>query len=187
LIVSWSEVYCPCIECNVQNAWVLGVVVVGGYLKPLTTNKPLGKAAVDGRTGQSGAPPRHPTVRVLTQSTVGELVFLWHRTVRCATGQVLFTVWCASGSVALTLRALFICHPLLQSTVGASSRCSTGTLDSPVNYSGARLEKSESGWFELYGPSALDTVRCAISQHTQVSFAPLYLIPNLYNMYSRAN
>jgi hypothetical protein len=30
--VSWSEVYCSCIECNVQNTWMLGVVVVGGYL-----------------------------------------------------------------------------------------------------------------------------------------------------------
>jgi hypothetical protein len=80
----------------------------------------------------SGAPPRHPTVRVLTQSTVGELVLLWHRTVRCATGQVLFTVRCASDSAALTLRALFMCHPLLQSTIGASSRCSAGTPDSPV-------------------------------------------------------
>jgi hypothetical protein len=29
---------------------MLEVVVVGGYLEPLTTNKPLGVAAVDGRT-----------------------------------------------------------------------------------------------------------------------------------------
>jgi hypothetical protein len=45
----------------------------------------------DERTGQSGAPPdthfsvsgappRHPTVRVLEQLTVGAFVFLWHRT-----------------------------------------------------------------------------------------------------------
>jgi hypothetical protein len=44
------------------------------------------EAAVDGRTGQSsappdrqcavfGAPPRHPTVRVLEQLTVGAFVF----------------------------------------------------------------------------------------------------------------
>jgi hypothetical protein len=30
LIVSWSGVYCSCIECDVQNAWMLGVVVDGG-------------------------------------------------------------------------------------------------------------------------------------------------------------
>jgi hypothetical protein len=50
------------------------------------------EAAVDGRTGQSGAPPdthcsvfgappRHPIVKVLEQLTVGAFVFLWHRTV----------------------------------------------------------------------------------------------------------
>jgi hypothetical protein len=38
LIVSWSEVYCPCIECNVQNAWMLGVVVVGGIYSPQPPN-----------------------------------------------------------------------------------------------------------------------------------------------------
>jgi hypothetical protein len=32
--VSWSEVYCSCIECNVWNAWMLGVVVVGGIYSP---------------------------------------------------------------------------------------------------------------------------------------------------------
>jgi hypothetical protein len=65
---------------------MLGVVVVGGYLQPSTTNKPLGKATGDGRTGQSGAPPRHPTVRVLEQSTVGGFVLMWHRIVQCHTG-----------------------------------------------------------------------------------------------------
>jgi hypothetical protein len=32
LNVPWSGVYCSCIECNVQNAWMLGDVVVGRYL-----------------------------------------------------------------------------------------------------------------------------------------------------------
>jgi hypothetical protein len=55
----------------------------------------------------SGAPPCHPTVRVLEQSTVGIVVFLWH--------------WTLSG-VPLTLRsdsvaALFTRQVLLQSTV----------------------------------------------------------------------
>jgi hypothetical protein len=74
-------------------------------------------------TGQSGAPPdrscslssappRHPTVRVREQSTVGAVVFLWHRIVWCHTGHVLFTVRCTSDSTALTLRALFICQLL---------------------------------------------------------------------------
>jgi hypothetical protein len=160
----------------------------------------LGKAAGDGRTEQSGAPPdssyslsgappRHPIVRVREQSTVGAVVLLRHRTVRCAIGQVMFTIRCASDSAALTLRALFICHPLLQSTVGVSSRCSAGTPDSPVNYSGAWLSFPESGWFIFVRTwcaghclVAHRTVRCASPQHTQVSFAPLNLIPN-FNIY----
>jgi hypothetical protein len=66
----------------------------------------------------SGAPPYHPTIRVLEQLTVGGFVLLWHRTVRCHTRQVLFTVWCASDSTLLLCRALF-------STVALSwCRCS---------------------------------------------------------------
>jgi hypothetical protein len=76
---------------------MLEVVVVGGYLYPPTTKVVVGQAAVDGRTGQSGtppdthcsvsgAPPRHPTVRVLEQLIVGAFVFLWHRTVWWCTG-----------------------------------------------------------------------------------------------------
>jgi hypothetical protein len=117
----------------------------------------LGKAAVDGRTGQSGAPPdrscrlfgappRYPTVRVREQSTVGAVVFLWHRTVLTPDSSY------SLCSAPLTLRSDSAAHyspvlQLLQSTVARSSRCSAGTPDSPVNYSGVRLEKPESGWF----------------------------------------
>jgi hypothetical protein len=30
--VSWSVVFCSCIECTVMNAWMVGVEVVVGYL-----------------------------------------------------------------------------------------------------------------------------------------------------------
>jgi hypothetical protein len=64
---------------------------------------------------------------------------------------------------ALTLHALFFTvhqsQRLLQSTVARCSRCFVGAPDSPVNYSGVRLKKPESGWFELYGLGAPDTVR----------------------------
>jgi hypothetical protein len=30
--VSWSVVYCSCIECTVVNAWMVGVEVVVRYL-----------------------------------------------------------------------------------------------------------------------------------------------------------
>jgi hypothetical protein len=108
----------------------------------------VGKAAGDRRTGQSGAPPCHPTVRVLEQLTVGGFVFEWHRTVRCHTGH-----HCPLSGAPLTggfdsARTILHCslhQSLLQSTVAPSSRCSAGTPDSPVNYSGACHEKPESG------------------------------------------
>jgi hypothetical protein len=40
-----------------MNAWMVGVEVVGGIYSPQPPIQLLGKAAVDGRTGQSGAPP----------------------------------------------------------------------------------------------------------------------------------
>jgi hypothetical protein len=68
----------------------------------------VGEAAVDGRTGQSGAPPdthcsvsgeppRHPTIRVLEQLTIGAFCLLVapdslvvHRTVRCPSDSLLW-------------------------------------------------------------------------------------------------
>jgi hypothetical protein len=35
----------------------------------------------------SGAPPRHPAVRSWSWSTIGGSILMWHRTVRCHTGQ----------------------------------------------------------------------------------------------------
>jgi hypothetical protein len=49
--VSRSECTSSCIDCEVLETWMLGVVVVGGYLQPSTTKGPLGQADVDGRTG----------------------------------------------------------------------------------------------------------------------------------------
>jgi hypothetical protein len=133
--------------------------------------------------GAPDSPVRHRTCTVgclvrrhVTQllgfgakSTVGALS-------PCGTGQSGATpdsVRCASDSAALTLYALLLYQWLLQSTVGASSRCSAGTPDSPVNYSGARLSFPESGsfifvrtWCTGRCPVAHQTVRCAISQHT---------------------
>jgi hypothetical protein len=128
--------------------------VVGGIYSPQRPRSRWGRllamGAPDRSCSLSGAPPRHPTVRVREQSTVGAVVFLWHRTVRCA-----------SDFAALTLCALFLCQRLLQSTVARISRCSAGTPNSPVNYSGARLLKPESGW--------LDSVRSWCTGHCQVA------------------
>jgi hypothetical protein len=90
--------------------------------------------------GASDSPvrqPRHPTVRVLTVSTVGALTS-W------STGQssVAPDRHCAmSGApsdTALTLRELSAhcsrCRRPLESTVALLSRCSAVTPDSPVAY-----------------------------------------------------
>jgi hypothetical protein len=49
-----------------------------------------------------------------------------------------------------------------------ASRCSAGTPDSPVDYSGAALQKPEGGKFEVVRPWAPDTVWW----HTGQSGAP---------------
>jgi hypothetical protein len=90
-----------------MNAWIIGVEVFGGIYSSQPPIQPLVVAAV--------APP--DTVRCASHITqpLGfdrlSFVFLCHRTVWCRTGQVLFTVRCASdGCTALprTVCALFI-------------------------------------------------------------------------------
>jgi hypothetical protein len=78
----------------------------------------------------SGAPPRHLVVRPLSWSTVGGFILMWHRTVRCHTGQSGAPLTSALTSAAV----LFIrqSRPLR-----AGSHCSACAPDSPVNYSGA--------------------------------------------------
>jgi hypothetical protein len=100
---------------------------------------------------------------------------MWHRTVRCHTGQSGAPLTAALTSAAV----LFIrqSRPLC-----ADSRCSAGasdspvrhrtlfgaTPDSPVNYSGATPGKPKGEEFELIHPGAPDTVRW----HTGLSGAP---------------
>jgi hypothetical protein len=43
-----------------MNAWMVGVEVVGGIYGHQPPKQPLRVAAVDGRTGQSGAPAMLP-------------------------------------------------------------------------------------------------------------------------------
>jgi hypothetical protein len=78
--------------------------------------------------------------------------------------------------VALLCRALLRTVPLnlqlLQATVARSSHCSAGVPDGPVNYSGARWLKPESGQLILVRVSG------APDQGTLGFFAPLYLNPN---------
>jgi hypothetical protein len=99
--------------------------------------------------------PRHPTVRVLTVSTVGALTS-WGTGQSGAAPDRHYSLSGAPSGAALTLHELSAhcscCRRPLELTVALLSRCSAGTPDSPVNYSGATLQKPEGEEFSLYGP-----------------------------------
>jgi hypothetical protein len=81
------------------------------------------------------------------------------------------------------LRTVHLNLQVLQATVARSSRCSAGAPDSPVNYSGARPEKPESGELGVVrtwctGHYLVDTGQSgAPDQGTLGFFAPLFLNP----------
>jgi hypothetical protein len=81
--------------------------------------------------------PRHPTVRVLTVSTVGALT-AWATGQSGAAPDSHCSLSGAPSGAALTLRELFAhcsrCRRPLESTVALGSRCSAGTPDSPVTH-----------------------------------------------------
>jgi hypothetical protein len=103
----------------------------------------VGVAAVDGRTGQSGAPP--DTVRCVSHVTQ-LLGFGTSQPLEAlsssGTGQsgAAPDRYCSLSGAPLTLRSALSCTvahcssvlQLLQATVARSSRCSTGAPDSPV-------------------------------------------------------
>jgi hypothetical protein len=177
-----------------MNAWMVGVEVVGGIYSPQPPKQPLGVAAVDGRTGQSGAPP--DTVRCASHVTQ-PLGFGHSRPLEplssSGTGQsgAASDRYCSLSSAPLT--AALLCRALFAQCSSISSafavdRCakesllcwctrqSGGTPDSPLNYSGATLEKPETAKF--------DPVRSwctgqfgAPDQSTLSFFAPFFLNP----------
>jgi hypothetical protein len=174
---------------------MVGVEGVWGIYSPQPPIQPLGQAAVDGHTGHYPVrQPRHPTVRVLTVSTVGALY-------SGGTGQSgaaldrHFSLSGASSAAALTsaqtFRALCVVRRPLESTVAMASRCFAGapdspmgggtpdspvgggtpdspvgggTPDSPVNYSGARPQKLEAEEFEVVRPWC--TEHCPVAHRT---------------------
>jgi hypothetical protein len=112
----------------------------------------------------SGVPPRHPPVRAWSWSTVGGFVLMWHRTVRCYTGQ--------SGAPLTFYSDIWIALFTLQSRpLRAGSRCSTSALDSPVAHRTVRwiIAKLSLGNPKLKSsrlilPGAPDTVRWCTGQ-----------------------
>jgi hypothetical protein len=128
-----------------SKTWMLGVVVVGGIYSPQPPSSRWGSLLAMGA-------PDSPVRRHVTQplgfgarSTIGGFVLMRHWIVRCHTGHVMFTVRCAFDSAALTLRALFLCQRLLQSTVARVSRCSAGTPDSLMAHRTVRWHTRQSG------------------------------------------
>jgi hypothetical protein len=149
-------------------------------------------AAVDGRTGQSGAPP----VIVRCASHVTQpLAFGRCRSLEAlsssGTGQFGATPdrYCSlSGATLMGGSTLprSVAHCSSESSAFAVDRCakepllrwctgqSGGTPDSPVNYSGACPEKPEGGefgvvrsWCTGHCPVPYRTVRCARPGHTR--------------------
>jgi hypothetical protein len=115
LIVSWSGVYCSCIECNVQNAWMLGVVVVGGIYSPQPPNGRWGRllsmgapdSSVRHRTGTVGCLVRRHVTQPLGFGSSRPLVPLSS----CGTRQSSATpdtVRCASNFCSDFWRALLM-------------------------------------------------------------------------------
>jgi hypothetical protein len=99
--------------------------------------------------------PRQPTIRVLTVLTVRALTS-WGTGQSGAALDMHCLVSGAPSGAALTLRELFVhcsrCRRPLESTVVLFSRCSVGTSDNPMNYSGEVSEKPEGEEFRLYDP-----------------------------------
>jgi hypothetical protein len=122
----------------------------------------------------SGAPPRHSVVRAWSWSTVGGFVLMWHRIVRCHTGQSGAPLICCSdfcrgtvlhcSSVRVDRCAQIAVALLVHWTVRWRTGQSGGAPDSPVNYSGAAPGKPEAEEFELIHPGAPDTVRWCTGQ-----------------------
>jgi hypothetical protein len=119
--------------------------------------------------------PRHPTVRVRAQSTVGA-------SSSSGTGQsgAALDRYCSLSGAPLTTaltsaRTVLHCSRslrLLQSTVARRSRCSAGAPDNLVNYSGACPEKPEAhefgvvqSWCTGHCSVAHQIVRCARPGH----------------------
>jgi hypothetical protein len=176
------------------------VVVVGVICSPNHQTNRWGWAAVDGRTGQSGAPP--DTIRCASHVTQPLGFDCWssdslgHRIVRCCTRQVLFTVrcvfWRCCGFCTNCPRTVAHCSPFADDR-WRCSRCSAwhtgqsgGTPDSLMNYSGGTFPETrrwqvrvDPPWCTGHCPVPHQTVRCARPGQPSVSFAPFFLNPNL--------
>jgi hypothetical protein len=121
-----------CWKLGCLKWWWLGV-----FIAP-TTKPTVGEAVCRWRIEHCPVrQSRHPTVRVLTVSTVGALTS-WGTGQSGAAPDIHCSLSGAPSGAALTLRKLSAhcsrCRRPLESTVALLSRCSAGTPDSPVTH-----------------------------------------------------
>jgi hypothetical protein len=156
-----------CIEC--ERLKCLGALNSGGwgvFIAP-TTKTAVGEGCCRWahRTVCPVRQPRHPTVRVLTVSTVGALTS-WCTGQSGAAPDSYCSVSGAPLAPALTsARTVHALFTLLQTTVGRIAVAPLGAPDSLVNYSGVAFQKPEGGKFEVAQPWAPDTVRWHTGQY----------------------
>jgi hypothetical protein len=155
-----------------MNAWIVEVEVVGGGIySPQPPIQLLGVAVVDGRTGQSGAPPN--TVRCASHVTLP--LGFWHsRPLECwllvaPDSPVPHRTGLSDAPLTSALKSATNCSAVrgtVQSTVALKSHCSAGAPDSPVAHRIFWWIIAEWRWrhpkaksLEWYDPSAPDTVQ----------------------------
>jgi hypothetical protein len=163
---------------------------LGGIYSPNHQTNRWGGCLSMGATGHcSVRQPRHPSVRVLTVSTVGALT-TWGTGQSGAALDRHCSLSGAPSGAALTLRELSAHYSRL-----LLSRCSAGTPDSPVTHRTVRWIIAEwlsrnpkvkslacmvpgapdtVWWCIGHCPVAHRTVRCARPGFSSVSFAPVF-------------
>jgi hypothetical protein len=176
--VSWSVCVCSSIECESLKTWMAWMVVVGGNYSPNhyssrcyrwvhrivrwctghnTVHCPMRATSAD-RWGLERL-----TVEVLCRLAAPNSPVA-HRTVRCV---LALKFW-------LLTSTLFTVPPSAQLIIGEVDRCSVGSPDSPMIFSGVALRKPESAQFTRC--LGLGTEQCPV-RHWQHQY--LFLLQTL--------
>jgi hypothetical protein len=182
-IVSWSECYSSCIECELLKTWMPMNEVVGGIYSPQPLPSRCQRLLVMGAP-DSPVADRTVTVHCLVRATSAQplgfgAVDRWRHLLSCCTGQFgaapdnpVTSNFCALTSattlfitVHLTKRPLTHREPLLRWLTVQSG----GTPDSPVHYSGARIQDSREWPVHLL--AAWCTGQCLVRQKSAHSMS----------------
>jgi hypothetical protein len=147
--VSRIECYSSCKVLKVEDLDAIKCGVVGVFIAPTTKIWPLEGCCRMAHRTLSGAPATSRSRWILT---VGAEVF-W------GTGQALFSVRCATCRCSDSVVQCSALNAFCRRSLARSSRCSAGTPDSPVNYSGLASRIHEGEQFGVGDPGAPDTVQ----------------------------